>query len=514
MSAAGTVDRDVKVPVLDKLHDGRDCYVYEDIPIFDEHETEDGIKYDRALLQCIAANNNDRIADTGDLVPIVGHHTPEDKDPAKDPEIVGFADQFTVKRFGKKKPRWAIYARFRIHKDKIDTFRNRPRRSVEIWPEDKPENSYIDPIALLGAETPRRDLGMITYAKTGARQPYRYSMSAMTAPSGTNTSAPDMIEMPDQNSKGDSMTHSFSPEQINQLLDAFKPVIQEMVSEAMVGKNGDADLPMDNPSAPPAGPVGGDMPMPESPAGDEGEPPIDDDDDMAAAGGMAKRFSKRSCGVDGSFDEEVAKKYINAMDSEDRKLLSRYMKHHCDDADQRERYCKCTGQNQKKGDEKSSNGPEMYRKQYNDMSVRYQKVVEENKALKAAAQKNADAVAEANKAARYAKRHAALAELAQVEGYVLDADEEMNECNRMTDDEFGKHIEKVRRRYQKVPIGATGFEADFQRPVKYAPESKSQKYAKSASKVVFDRRAKNLKDIPYQDVLEWMINNDSDKFPE
>ena len=167
--------------------------VLHDVPLFDEHIGEDGVYYDEGLLRRIAQNNNDRINDTGDYVPIAGWHTDEENDPEKDPPVVGYAGPFYVASFGNDKPRPCIYAKdYYLYKDAKALWRRRPRRSVEMWPEDKPENRFFDPIALLGAETPKRDLGMaLTYGKSAGTRKIRYSMgSQATAPAAGNTFVP------------------------------------------------------------------------------------------------------------------------------------------------------------------------------------------------------------------------------------------------------------------------------------------------------------------------------------
>ncbi len=168
--------------------------VYHSVPIFKEHTGSDGTKYTQELLEDIADNNNDRIEETGDYCPIVGWHTPSDNDPSKDPPIIGFAENFRVEKFGKKNPKWCIYATFKIRKDKHDYFRDHPRRSVEIWPEDKPENRYIDPIAVLGAETPRQDLGLVYSKSAAGEESYMYSSVA----GGGNTYVPGEVERNDK----------------------------------------------------------------------------------------------------------------------------------------------------------------------------------------------------------------------------------------------------------------------------------------------------------------------------
>jgi len=168
--------------------DAGEFVVIEDVPIFDAHTGDDGTEYDEHLLAQIAENNNRRIRDTGDFCPLVIGHTPEDPNSDRSPPMVGMAGPFTVGRFGNEKPRPCIFAKFWVWKDKLAQFRANPRRSVELWPESRPEDRFFDPIALLGGETPRRDLGLV-YSKGRKKPAYRYEMSA-AAPSGTNTFLP------------------------------------------------------------------------------------------------------------------------------------------------------------------------------------------------------------------------------------------------------------------------------------------------------------------------------------
>jgi hypothetical protein len=161
---------------------------FENVPLFDEHVGDDGVHYDENLLNCIAENNNRRCADTGDFVPIVVGHT-SDEPNAKDPPVIGLAGPFHVAPYGKVKPRPCIHATFWVWKEHADEFRKKyPRRSVEVWPEDSPEQRYFDPIAVLGAETPKRDLGLVYGKPKNGKSPFRYSMGS--PPGGSNTFLP------------------------------------------------------------------------------------------------------------------------------------------------------------------------------------------------------------------------------------------------------------------------------------------------------------------------------------
>lgn len=152
----------------------------ENVPVLDEHEIKgnDGktiARIDSSRLKHIADVNNKRIKDTGDMIPLVIGHTkgevgefvPEEEQP----EIVGYATNLRVGRF-KNTARKAIHATFKFFRDKIDKVRKFPRRSVELWLSDW----KIDPISLLGATTPERDLGLLQLSK-GGKKVYRRILS-------------------------------------------------------------------------------------------------------------------------------------------------------------------------------------------------------------------------------------------------------------------------------------------------------------------------------------------------
>lgn len=139
-----------------------------DIPILDEHPLRDEetqellMDLTPSVLQKIADNNNARIKETGDLVPLVIGHTKDNLPEIHQPKIVGFAHKFQVKPF--KKGKRAIFCRYLVKKNKLDLVREFPRRSVELWL----SRMEIDPISLLGASTPDRDLGLVRFAERGS----------------------------------------------------------------------------------------------------------------------------------------------------------------------------------------------------------------------------------------------------------------------------------------------------------------------------------------------------------
>jgi hypothetical protein len=157
-------------------------YVLKDnVPILDEHVLldEDGdpiTTLDERKLRAIAAKANRRVAETGDEVPIVIGHTRDGAPEDRQPEIVGYARGFKVipfARTGKK----CLAALFRFMRDKLDKVRQFPRRSIELWLSDW----KIDPISLLGATTPERDLGLLRLSRDGVRK-YRRVLPATNTP--------------------------------------------------------------------------------------------------------------------------------------------------------------------------------------------------------------------------------------------------------------------------------------------------------------------------------------------
>ena len=120
-------------------------------------------------LQQIADNNNKRVHETGDACPIVIGHTVDGKPEKAQPEVVGYATNFTTGPLFNS-GRMGLFADFHIRKDKIEEVNKYPRRSVELWP----KRWEVDPISLLGATTPERDLGLLQMQRQG-EHPTRYS---------------------------------------------------------------------------------------------------------------------------------------------------------------------------------------------------------------------------------------------------------------------------------------------------------------------------------------------------
>lgn len=156
-----------------------DYEVYENVPVFVEHtralKSGRTLHFGRYELERVAQRSNRRIEETGDFAPVVIGHTSDDPAVPKPPKV-GWAGPFRLGWLNEKKDKLAILADFRIDKDKTDILNEYPRRSAELWAEEKYEDMYLDPICLLGAETPWSDLGVLYAKNDGATEKIYYSI--------------------------------------------------------------------------------------------------------------------------------------------------------------------------------------------------------------------------------------------------------------------------------------------------------------------------------------------------
>jgi len=215
------------------------------VPVFAEHETwtreqkdltgrvikpSRRLKFGRQELQAVANRCNRRIEETGDYATIVIGHTP---DPtlvalgrAEQPKIIGYAGPFKLGLIGKPgKQKYAILATVRIYREDWPQAERYPRRSAELWLEDRYEDMFLDPIALLGAETPRLDMGLL-YSATLHRggRPRVVERYSAVAPAMGNVFTPSEkygTTSPTSTATAGAKTMALSPEDISQIVDAI-----------------------------------------------------------------------------------------------------------------------------------------------------------------------------------------------------------------------------------------------------------------------------------------------------
>lgn len=183
------------------------------VPILAEHETMTRkgrrLVFGRKELQIVANNCNRRIRETGDYAGIIVGHTPDPSEAACRPQmpLVGLVGPFCVGliRQPSGKAKWSILADLHVQRGKENVVREYPRRSAELWIADDYADMYLDPIALLGAEAPRLDMGLLYSAVSHrggcAREVEKYSACA---PSATS------VFIPSANAGGDQKRKHYS----------------------------------------------------------------------------------------------------------------------------------------------------------------------------------------------------------------------------------------------------------------------------------------------------------------
>jgi hypothetical protein len=200
---------------------GSEFVYYANIPIFAEHRTTTAsgreLLFTRRELQAVCDRCNQRINDTGDYAAVIVGHTADPKalasGQAKSSPAVGFAGPFRLGRIGDGgKQRWAILADFHIYRSQADVIRQYPRRSPELWLESRYEDMFLDPIALLGGEAPRLDMGLLYSATKGGKQVEKY---AAASPGASNVVIPVHGDRDPANvKKFDSQTQTRSQKQM------------------------------------------------------------------------------------------------------------------------------------------------------------------------------------------------------------------------------------------------------------------------------------------------------------
>lgn len=131
---------------------------------------EDGsfvAQIDESFIDKFVNRMNEREQLTGDLCPLVIGHTPDASEgyvpETNQPPIVGFARSWFKAPLGNT-GRYAAYFTPWVRKDRVQLAKDHPRRSCEVWV----SRYEADPISLLGATTPARDLGLMKLSRNGS----------------------------------------------------------------------------------------------------------------------------------------------------------------------------------------------------------------------------------------------------------------------------------------------------------------------------------------------------------
>jgi len=272
--------------------------------IFLEHtvpESGDGsrpeIHYGQKELQKLVDWANYRIRNSENFAALSDGHTPSQDEKsagAQDPEVLGYSGPFYLGLLGDMKPQWAIYADEWVHTSDVPRFEKLQRRSPEVWANEPIEQRTMDPIAALGAATPRLDSGMNPYCRraTDDRLVMRYSMAfsessvpskyAAVTPGPTNVFVPSAgkkkrtkttvdysgdSDMPLPTTGQDDQSQPDLAAVVGQAIQAVIPsIVQAVVAQIQGGTDGEAppgDLETDADDAAGMGDQGADDQVPD-----------------------------------------------------------------------------------------------------------------------------------------------------------------------------------------------------------------------------------------------------------
>jgi hypothetical protein len=214
---------------------------------FKEHiaQNADGSQshYSCAELAAMTRNMNSRVAETGNYGSLIDGHTSDDPN-APQPDVLGHRGPYYLGQIGQKTPRWAIFSIEHHKREMLPRLASRPTRSAEVWRSPRIEDRILDPVAALGAETPRLDLGMVRYERTGTveidgQQIERYAAACMPG-------AASVVVPTDKYAENEGADMAMTPEDAQQVAQAVSQLIfdtpeWQFVQAIMQNGDGEAD---------------------------------------------------------------------------------------------------------------------------------------------------------------------------------------------------------------------------------------------------------------------------------
>ncbi len=505
-----------------------------DVPVFAEHETVAGngrqIKFAQPQLEAVMNRNNQRINETGDYPALTLGHTPgpeQRSTGAPMPEVVGFAGPFKIGKIGRpgQRQRYAILADFHVFRKDADKVRKHPRRSPELWLEEKYEDMFLDPIALLGAEAPRLDLGLL-YARQNDSGVTVEKYAASMASAG-NTFIPSHGDEKKYESEPERKGHiMLSPEDVGQIVDALEQLdwVQGVKSllaesavpgEAMAGTEGevpeiaqpDVSPPPSEPqgaaTAPPAAPAAPPTPEPAiSPPGGEGVAPgespmdpekmrryaaadeMDEDEFDEYSKGRKAKYAANETGEYQTADQAVAG--AKNVKDEIGTPVADYEASGSVESDSAHKPAAGTVEPDEPGPMGQGSASDVSGEAAGSYATqKYSRAISEVNSLR-------DQVAKQGEMLQYerakrvdSERFSVLADL-QHQGYCIDPAEQIDRCKygKMSDDQFSTEVEFIAKSVQRVPFHdlPTSSHATFQ-DERWSPGAKADKehYSKKLS---------------------------------
>lgn len=245
------------------------------VPVFTEHETTctagryagRRLKFGYSELLAVMQRCNRRIEERGDYAGLtLGYHTPPReliwKGEAKMPPLVGFAGPFRMGQIdtGNGGRVWAILADMHFFREsywvkldngqQISVEKQYPRRSSELWLEERYQDMFLDPITLLSADAPRLDMGLLysTQSHSGAMcEVY----SAAAAPSAASVFVPAVGTTKKHYTDSGETPMALAPEDVQQIVQAIMQTEAMQFLQSLMQQAGDPNG--QQPGAPPPG---------------------------------------------------------------------------------------------------------------------------------------------------------------------------------------------------------------------------------------------------------------------
>ncbi len=556
------------------------------VPVFAEHTTtaKDGrpLQFGMQELQAVANRCNQRISESGDYAAICFGHTPSPGEDKPMPAVCGYAGPFRMGTHGASS-RKAILADFHVYKSDLEQFKRHPRRSPEVWLEDRYEDMFLDPIAVLSAETPRLDLGLLYSAQKQGRVVEKY---AAVAPAAGNTFIPDAKRdyVASQQSTGETQM-SLSTDDVTAIIEAIEKQDWVVQVKQMIAAQGGANASMPDPmgadpmmpdAPPPAAPgleppplapePAGEMPMGDAPPmapEPAPEPPMDAGPPAPPAGpeppmapgedDKPKPYSANEQGPyqDGTESEISSGEKVEHDIGSPRKYEAKDYEDMDDDEFEdysRQRAARKKKKYEASGSVESDNveqpgnasvepdnpgpsgegsagndsgeGTGEYQESNGKEVVKFSRKEEQTTSENYALRKELDSLrgrVDTERGKRVdAERMTALSQ--HSEFYNLDANEEIEHCRygKMSDDQFGEHLVRIKTRYERRPHAALntipthtegGAKAAAMAPDRPGGGTARETYSKDASDAAFQvsqARAMRGEEPDYPGVLAAM----------
>jgi hypothetical protein len=204
---------------------------------------------------------------------LVSHHTDDRlKGPDKEPEVLGYSGPFYLGMVPTAEgDKWAIFGDEHHDRQYSNVLAKRRRRSVEVLRPRNGDPSYFDPIATLGADSPRLPLPVAryeskqvadvecvgVYSMSGEGNTERYMMEGapFSAVGGGNTFVPGAMQkdryepIPGHGMQPGTGTSQLTPDDVGAIVNAIMqtPQMQWVAEQMEAGVGSNSPLPQQQP---------------------------------------------------------------------------------------------------------------------------------------------------------------------------------------------------------------------------------------------------------------------------